>query len=395
MNGKIRLDKRKQELRKEGFPVCVFLHHKGKQKKINLGIYFDVKDWNFENQLPIKNPAMVLFIRKKQLLLDELIFNYKTTRKGSLENAKKILTGFSEVVNDVSFYGFYEVYLLELKQKQKISTHNIYKTALDRLREYRSTLQFSDLDYTLFNGFKDWRTKKGNSKNTIHTYLRKFRAVYNEAVKREITVDKKPFTDVFKGVTIKSNRTKKKNLTKEAIVKLETAVGLKFAQQRTVDLFLLLFYFGGQDLKDVYYLERKNIANNRVYFTRGKLDDTGYQFDLKITPKAQKIIDKYQVKGSFLFKWRKDFAGYKTFRDNFRRSLLKVQENLEIQVQPLGGNIGIKVARHTFANFGKNLFIDTDLLRELMGHERNDVDTIYKDKFPVKIRDEAHLEIIT
>ncbi len=34
MNGKIRLDTRKAEERKNGFPVCVFLHHKGKQKKI-------------------------------------------------------------------------------------------------------------------------------------------------------------------------------------------------------------------------------------------------------------------------------------------------------------------------------------------------------------------------
>lgn len=394
MNGKIRLDTRKSEKRKEGFPVCVFLHHKGKQKKVNLGIYFELKDWDLEKQMPIKNPAMQLFIRKKQLLLDEIVFTYKTTRKASLEAVKNILLGASENFSNISFYQFYDDYLQGLKNKGKISTHNIYKTALDQLKKYRSNLEFQDIDYSLLNGFKDWRIKLGNSKNTIHTYLRKYRAVYNEAVKRNFIKDEKPFTEVFKGITVKSNRTKKKNLTKDAIIKLETAQNLNFADQRTVDLFLLLFYFGGQDLKDMYYLERKNIANNRVYFMRGKLDDAGYQFDLKIVQKAQIIIDKYQVKGKYVFPWRKDFAGYKTFRDNFRRSLLKVQENLEIKVQPLGGNIGIKVARHTFATFGKNLFIETDLLRELMGHERNDVDTIYKDKYPEKIRDAAHFKVI-
>jgi hypothetical protein len=395
MNGKIRLDTRKQEERKEGFPVCVFLHHKGKQKKVNLGIYFALKNWDLQKQLPIKNMAMELFIRKKQLLLDELIFEYKTTRKGNLENAKKILLGNNEVLNSVSYNDFYNVFLQELQEKQKNASYNIYKTAFDRLKEYRNQLDFEDIDYNLLNGFKNWRIKEGNAKNTIHTYIRKYRAVYNEAVKRGLTTDKKPFVDVFKGITVKSNRTKKKSLTKEVIVKLETAENLTFAEKRSADLFLLLFYFGGQDLKDVYYLERKNIAKNRVYFTRGKLDDTGYQFDLKIVPKAQKIIDRYAVKGKYLFKWRKDFEGYKTFRDNFRRSILKVQQKLDIQVQPLGGNLGIKVARHTFATFGKNLFIDTDLLRELMGHERNDVDTIYKDRYPQKIRDAAHIKIIS
>lgn len=60
----------------------------------------------------------------------------------------------------------------------------------------------------------------------------------------------------------------------------------------------------------------------------------------------------------------------------------------------MGGNLGVKIARHTFATIGKNLLIDADILRELMGHERDNIDNYYKDKFPEKIRDEAHWKII-
>ena len=127
---------------------------------------------------------------------------------------------------------------------------------------------------------------------------------------------------------------------------------------------------------------------------RGKLAGTGYEFDLKIVEKAQIIIDKYKVKGKYVFPWRKDFEGYRSFRNNLRRSLDFVQEQEKIEVLPLGGFIRIKVARHTFATIGKQLFVETDLLRELMGHERNDVDTIYKDKYPEDVRDAAHLKII-
>jgi hypothetical protein len=52
-------------------------------------------------------------------------------------------------------------------------------------------------------------------------------------------------------------------------------------------------------------------------------------------------------------------------------------------VQPDGGHIAVKVARHSFANRA-NLMIETDITRELMGHERDDVDNYYKDKYPEK-----------
>lgn len=395
MNGKIRLDTRKTELRKNGFPVCVFLHHKGKQKKINLGLYFFLKDWNLDKQLPKNNNTALFYIKKKKLQLEELVFNYRNKTNLDFERVKKILLDIDNSINEeASYLSFYEIYLNELLQKNKKGSYFGYKTAVDQLKKYRSEISFVELDYNLLNGFKNWRIKEGNSKSTIHTYLRKLRAVYNEAVRRKITTDQKPFSGIFNNITVKANRTKKRHLKKSDIRLLENLQLTTMHHQRAIDLFLLMFYFGGQDLKDIYYLKHSQINKNRVYFMRGKLDGNGYQFDLPIVPKAQKIIDKYKVKGEYLFGWRKDFAGYKNFRDNLRRSFDYVQTAENIEVQPLGGKIRIKVARHSFATIAKGLFIDTDLLRELMGHERNDVDTIYKDKYPEKIRDEALLKII-
>jgi hypothetical protein len=59
-----------------------------------------------------------------------------------------------------------------------------------------------------------------------------------------------------------------------------------------------------------------------------------------------------------------------------------------------GNNLAIKVARHTFGNIGKLLMIDDNVLRELMGHQRDTVDNYYKDKYPQTVRDEAHFKII-
>lgn len=394
MKVKIFLDNREGRKRDDGFSIVASVVIGGKRKVISLQKMCAAEDWDFETNLPKTDQMLRVHIVKKSLFLEELSFAALQGKKISFEDIKNGLVGSPQAVFSNSFYSFYDIFCSELKESGKDGSLAAYKTAFDQLKKYRENLVFADIDYNLLNEFKKWRLRLGNSKNTVHTYLRKYRAVYNEAVRRQLLTDEKPFQGVFKGVIVKANRTKKKNISMADIQAMENAVDLTVADKRSLDLWLLLFYFGGQDLKDLYYLERTNIAKNRVYFERSKLDGDGYQFDLKIVKKAKIIIDRYAVPGRYIFPWRKDYAGYKTFRDNFRRSILRVQKKLNIQVIPLGGNLGIKVARHTFANVGKQCFIDTDLLRELMGHERDDMDTIYKDKYPEKMRDDAHLKII-
>ena len=395
MRYKLRLDIRENQKRKQGFPVAVFLSHKGRTKKVNLGLFFELDEWDFKKQLPKKNSKELIIIKKKILALENILLDISAGGSFSLEVVKNLLLGTAQNINPTSFFEFSKVIIKEKRNAGKLSTVASYENAFNQLEVFRSDICFSDLDYNLLNQFKLWRLKEGNTKSTVHTYLRKYRTVYNEAVRRGLVSGKNPFEGVFNDVTVKANRTKKRNITKKSIKKLENLTGLTMYHQRAVDLFLLMFYFGGQDLKDIYYLEKKQINNNRVYFSRSKLAGSGYQFDLLITDKAHKIIDKYRVSGKYIFPWRKDFGGYKNFRDNLRRSMDHVQEIAKIEVLPLGGAIRIKVARHTFATIGKNLFIETDLLRELMGHERNDVDTIYKDKYPEAVRDVAQLKIIS
>lgn len=391
MRGKIFLDTRKNQLRKNGFPLKVSLSHKGSRKMFVLNHYVLKESWDFEKNEPLNNRRLLLYVRKKKLQLEEILFNSETGNNISLQEANNILLEVTATTNTASFFDFFNLYINELKNKGNAES---YINALSQLKKHTGSLDFQSIDYRFLNEFKNMRFSLGNSKNTIHTYLRKYRAVYNEAVRRQLINDMKPFQGVFKGVTVRSNRTKKKYLPKNTIVFLERIKGLPVAQQRAIDLFLLQFYLGGQDLIDIYYLKKDKIINSRVFFRRGKLGDEGYQFDLKIAPCANVIIEKYSVPGDYLFPWRKSYEGYRTFRDNMRRALHIVQTKYNIEIEPLRGKLGSKVARHTFATLGKQLFIESDLLRELMGHERNDVDTIYKDRYPEAVRDEALFKII-
>lgn len=419
MEGRIYLDTREHQKRKNGYPVICHLQDR-KRLRFSLKMNFMKDEWDFEKELPLNDKRKQLIIAKKKGVLADLITKSLDDRNITLAYVKEVLTG-NNSSNDkgLSFYDFVDQ-LIEKQEKlvddngvQKKGNASVYRNASKQLYKFKPKLTLGEIDYTLLDDFKQYQLELGNKKNTIHSYLRTYRAIYNEAVRRNIIIDKKPFKDVFKGISVKKNRTKKRHLSKSSLYILENLENLAEGQKLAVDFFLLQFYFGGQDFKDVYYLKKNQVINNRVYFTRGKLDENGYEFDLAVSGKAKKIIDYYKTneKGEFLFPFRKDYNGYKTFIRRVQKNLQVVQTNYndhiarileqtgesfqKLTVEPHNTQISTKVSRHTFGTIGSRLFIEPDLLRALMGHERDDVDTIYKDVFPETVRDSNHFKIIS
>lgn len=269
----------------------------------------------------------------------------------------------------------------------------VYNNVLNRLIEFNPKLTINAVSYSDLIKFRQQREMVGNSRSTIHLYLRTLRSLYNRAIKTYNLPDNSPFDGVFKNLKIKSYESQKKYIDKESVRKLENAEHYNFSVSKYTDLWLLQFYFAGADLIDIYFLKKKQIRNGRVYFERGK---TGVFVDLLIADKAQKIIDKWadNTSSEWLFPWRKDSDGYSTFSQRMYKNLRKIQQRETIEVLPAGGYLAVKVARHTFATLAKRQGLDSDLLRELMGHERDDIDNYYKDRYPQDVRDKALLEII-
>ncbi len=416
MRYNLKLDTREVEKRKSGHPAAVFLFNKGKQAKVALGLNFEKGEWNFEKEEPKSDKKKIIFIREKKLMLDKLMllclddtsidFNFIKSRLKSKSTNKSV------TIDKPSFYEFSEKLIKTLSNKKdskgvkKLGNVRAYENAINQLKIFRVKVNFDDIDYNFLHEFILWQQAKENKKTTIGTYLKIYKAIYNEAVRSKAIQDKEPFKDISKIVSIKKNRTKKRHTSKDVIRILEKINGLPLGQQTAVDLWLLQFYLGGQDFKDIYYLENKQISKGRLYLTRGKLDEDSYEFDLKIFDKIQKIIDKYKQDGRFTFPWRKDYAGYTSFLRRVQRNLIIVQKKYNkqfddndqssqrIEVLPMRGNFSPKVSRHSFATIGRRIFVEPDLLRSLMGHERNDVDTIYKDSFLEDDRDYWHWEII-
>jgi len=305
-----------------------------------------------------------------------------------------LMTG--QTVGALNFFGYFDGYIKNLEQLKRYGNAEINLTAYNKLIAFQPVLYFDQITPVFLENFKQSCLVSGLAKTTIHTYLRKYRAVYNHAVKMTDIEDARPFENVFKDIGTRARRQKNRYLLKEGLLRLKNAKTNHPAQQRVIDLALLQFYLGGMDFIDVYHLKRANLVNSRYYYHRLKLGDKGYEVDIKVFDCAMDIINKYQdpEENEYFFPWRKLHSSYRNFRSNQIRRLKKIQEINEIELLPTNQPLNTKAFRHTFSTIGKFAHTDPDLLRELMGHERDDIDTVYKDKFQEKERDAAHWKII-
>jgi hypothetical protein len=285
---KLILNKDKSKLTKKGFPVIVIFYHNNKHKKIWLGLYSLPEHWIAERHEP--TPAHPDYIDTMQKIVDikKKIVDLKRFQITDFDIIKHELLAIIDVElqrKKEDFFAFTDDLINELKEKGKYSNAMVYVTAKQQLKKYQEDVNFSDIDYNFLRGFVKLKELQGLRPSSIHNYLRTLRAIYNQAVLRKGIPDNKPFTGVFKGLKVRSHAAKKKYLLSEDIRILENAE-LSGFKNHVRNMFLLQFYFGGQDLKDIYYLKHSSFSQDRVYFRRFKVAN-GYLFDLAVPEKAK------------------------------------------------------------------------------------------------------------
>lgn len=377
-----------------GFPVKLIISHLGKRKR-KLICYSEENDWNHVREEPKDTHDDYEDILGRILNIRALAGKMEFREFEDLDKAMDYLLGSKPKRSKVyDFYQWGDRCVQLLKTQKKTGTAQSYQNSLDAIKRFSPQLKFSELTPYFLNDFKDFCKGRGNENKTIKHYGGALKAIYNRAVHAGVTEDTRPFENFSRNIPTRDRRKKQRYMELEDIQKLENA-DLPDGQRRAVDLILLQFYLGGADFVEIYNLKKEQLTRNRVFFFRQKLSDIAFEVDVLVPKKAEMIFQKYWAHdGEYIFPWRKDEAGYKTFIQNTRRALKIVQQKLRINLKPKDENLTTKVMRHTFATLAKYSRIEEDMIRELMGHERKDQDTIYKAKYLEAERDAAQLKII-
>lgn len=373
---------------KKGYPIKILIRDQNKTRSYHTKMFSTVQNWNSKKEEVKKSHLRhVLYNQELKILKATIATGILHAQKNNwnLDQLYNFIAGGNKALA-VSFFQFANIRIGEETAKGKIGNAQAYKVDVDKLYKFcGQDFSFSQLNYNFLSQFKTYYLAHGNSPNTIHRNFRTYRAIFNEAIRREIiSPNNYPFKSGLMPTPVK---TAKKNVSRVQLYRLRD-MPLNRAKAFARDLYMLMFYLAGMDYVDISQYQFKP-QEKYITYQRHKLGGTGQNIKIKISPPARAILEKYNYRLNLNPVTIKPYSRYTTGRNRINKNLKAIAKELKFPIVPT-----TKTARHTFATLAKKKYINPEVLKDLMGHEGHEVSDIYKDRHPQKKLDKALYKIL-
>ena len=286
-----------------------------------------------------------------------------------------------------------------LQMEGNFGTAHVYRSSLNAIIAYGGKRDFAFREVTpeWLKGFEIHLRSRGCSWNTVSTYLRTFRAVYNRAVDRRMApYVPHLFRSVYTGTRADRKRALCEEDMKKVFTKLPQSSTVSPAMRRAQELFVLMFLLRGLPFVDLAYLRKSDLRDNVITYRRRK---TGRPLSVTLTSEAMAILKRYMDRDSsspYLFPLLNSREGtkeayheYQLALRNFNRQLMLLGEMLG-----LGDKLSSYTARHTWATTAYYCEIHPGVISEAMGHSSITVTETYLKPFQNKKIDEANKKVV-
>lgn len=173
----------------------------------------------------------------------------------------------------------------------KQRTSETYQTTLKSFVQFRKEkdLLLDEITSEMIQTYEAYLQNRGISRNSSSFYMRILRAVYNQAVEKDLTSQRFPFKHVYTGV----DKTVKRAIPIKYIRQIKNLdLSMKPTLDFARDMFLFSFYTRGMAFVDMAYLKKKDLTNGILTYRRHK---TGQQMLIKWEKCMQEILDKYDT----------------------------------------------------------------------------------------------------
>jgi integrase len=236
----------------------------------------------------------------------------------------------------------------------------------------KDTLSFTEITPAFLDKFNAYLRIKGAKLNTQRIYINNIRAIFNNALDREVINIATPFRK-FK---VRQEVNKKKPLTLHEIRKLRIGPYMP-AQQRSVDLFFLSFLFMGMNLYDLLHLTKSDVRAGYINYRRSKLREK-QRIDLrvKILPAAQELIEKHAGEKYLLWLLDQDDS-----YEHYKNILKETNKRLRIAGAHAGvtTRLTVGLARNTWSTLAIKNGISKSDIDFCLAHNLNSMTDQYID----------------
>ncbi|WP_293713394.1 phage integrase SAM-like domain-containing protein [uncultured Parabacteroides sp.] len=289
----------------------------------------------------------------------------------------------------------------ELKEEKKHSAVHTYTATLNSFTAFfdgKGDVMPTEQVFTpgILKEYQDWMRQKGASWNTVSTYMRVLRAVYNRLFTPG-SAEHNP--NLFGGVYTKVESKVKRALTEEQMQTLSKANFDLLPEDIKCVLawFLLMFMFRGMPFIDLAHLRKSDVKGKMIVYCRHK---TGKQIEVGIPREAMRLFEEFRNKNPaspYLFpilsrELRNEWQLYRCYLEalrNFNRKLVKIGKLLLPGVK-----ISSYTARHTWATLSFYMGTPLGIISQALGHSSVRVTETYLKPFGNKKMDDANNQLL-
>lgn len=309
----IKLDKR-YRLANGCYPVKLSVARNGKTFYVPLGVEVREEDWdeNAKNQNYIKNMqernALNMFLRSRLSQAEQIVRDMQLKGKlRQLSNKALVARLSAERTSSEQVQLFSHqatLCLAEKKNKDSVSTFHSAIKALKKFYNY-DTLTLSDITKEFLQDFQQHLYNANYKCSTINGYIARVGIIYNYA-------HQKGYIETpFPRIALKREETRRRSMLVEQVRQLMNCP-VTAKQKQYVDVFILMLYMRGINMKDLCRLRVADLKNGIIEYYRSK---TGKHIIIKVEPEMLSIIEKYKGETALL----RFFDGHSTKEDYHKR----------------------------------------------------------------------------
>lgn len=356
-----------------------------KPKYVAIGLRVKPEDWNNDSgRVKKSHPNMGrvnAFIASKMAEVEGIVVDMQRESKFvSPVQLKKAIMGQSSE----SFLKYFVQHLDTMEKKGKINSLNKATAVYSKLKVFLGTsdLLFDDLTVSFLKQYEAYlRDKLGNSVNTIHSNLKIFRKLVNDAIREDLIT---PARDPFIKFNLKLEKTTKSYLSDDelgALWTLPLKENTKLWDHRNI--FVFAAYAGGLRISDLLQLKWGNFTGTHICITMQK---TKEPVSVKLPNRALEILQLYNSAGSpslgYIFPILRadtDYSDPRALLKAISSGTAYANKNLKVIAQRAGieKSISFHSSRHTFATRALTKGMHIEYVSKLMGHNSISTTQIY------------------
>ena len=290
-----------------------------------------------------------------------------------------------------------ENYINRLRKEGRYSTAHVYKNALYSFSKFCGTLNMSFRQVTKerLRRYGQYLYECGLKPNTISTYMRMLRSIYN----RGVEAGSAPYVprllhDVYTGVDV----CQKKALPAGELHKLLYEDPKSERLRRTQIIAALMFQFCGMSFADLAHLEKSALDQSVLRYNRIK---TKTPMSVEVLDTAKGMINQLRSNQepipdcpNYLFdilcgnKKRKDERAYREYQSALRRFNNRLKDLA--RALRLKSPVSSYTLRHSWATTAKYRGVPIEMISESLGHKSIKTTQIYLKGFELRERTEVN-----